>query len=74
MVSDKTKEILEGDVQDILQTCLKEVNEILNNHRDLFEYFAQELIKKGELEYDEIQAIFDKFNVKPLSGREPFRL
>ncbi len=73
MVSAKTKETLDDDVQDILQTCLKEVRDILIQHRDLFEYFAQELLKKEELEYDEIQSIFDKFNVKPLSGRVPFK-
>jgi len=70
-VSDKIKEVLEEDVQDILQTCLKEVREILQTHKELFVYFAEELLRKEELEYDEIQAIFDKFNVKPLSGRIP---
>lgn len=73
MMSQKTKETLENDVQDVLQTCLKEVREVLTNHKDLFIYFAEELYKKEELEYDEIQAIFDKFDVKPLSGRDPYR-
>ena len=61
-------------VQEILQSCLKEVTDILKQHRDLLEHFAQELLRKEELEYDEIQAIFDKFNIKPLSGRVPFRV
>ena len=69
MLSSDIKEKLEGDVQDILQSCLKDVKEILTAHQELFEYFAQELYQKEELEYDEIQAIFDKFNVKPISGR-----
>jgi cell division protease FtsH len=69
MVSIEIKEKLENDVQDILQTCLNEVREILTKHKDLLEYFAQELLKKEELEYDQIQAIFDKFNIKPLSSR-----
>ena len=64
-LSEKTRESLDNDVQDILQQCLKECFDILNTHRDLFEYFSQELIKKSELEYDEIEAIFKKFNVKP---------
>ena len=38
-------------------------------NRDLLDYFAKELIQKGELEYDEIEAIFHKFNLKPISGR-----
>jgi len=71
MVSAEIRKTLESDAQDILQGCLKEVREILSSHKDLFEAFAQELCRKEELEYDEIQAIFDKFNVKPLSRRAP---
>ncbi|MBI4309200.1 MAG: AAA family ATPase [Candidatus Omnitrophica bacterium] len=63
-ISEKTKETLDADMQDILQTCLKEVAAILTEKKDLLEYFAQELLKKGELEYDEIEAIFDKFGLK----------
>ena len=64
--SEKTKEILDNDVQDILQTCLKETTAILTKHRDVLEYFTQELLKKGDLEYDEIEAIFKKFGLKPM--------
>jgi ATP-dependent Zn protease len=66
-ISEKTKEILDDDVQSILQECLKEVAGILNTNRLLLDYFAQELLVKGELEYDEIEAIFQKFNIKPTS-------
>ena len=69
MVSNEIREVLERDVQDILQSCLKDVKEILTQHKELYEYFAKELFEKKELEYDEIQAIFDKFDVKPISGR-----
>ena len=72
-VANKIKETLEADVQDILQSCLKEVKELLHKHKDLLKYFTEELVKKEELEYDEIQAIFDKFGVVPLSGRSPIR-
>ncbi|MDP2653722.1 MAG: AAA family ATPase [Candidatus Omnitrophota bacterium] len=71
LASNKTRETLDADVQDILQTCLAEVTETLKQNNDLFEFFSQELLKKEELEYDEIQAIFDKFNVKPISRRSP---
>lgn len=64
-ISERTRQTLDEDVQAILQACLKECFDILNQHRDLFEYFAQELVNKNELEYDEIEAIFKKFNVKP---------
>jgi len=66
-ISEKTKEILDDDVQSILQECLAEVSGILNGNRPLLDYFAQELLTRGELEYDEIEAIFQKFNIKPTS-------
>jgi cell division protease FtsH len=66
-ISEKTKEILDDDVQSILQECLTDVTNILNANRKLLDYFAQELLAKGELEYDEIEAIFQKFGIKPTS-------
>ncbi len=70
-LSEKTREKLDEDVQAIMQECLKECLDTLNTHRDLLEHFAQELLKKEELEYDEIEAIFEKFGVKP-KYRPPF--
>lgn len=64
-ISERTKERLDDDVQDILVSCLKEVSDILTKHRPLLDEFAKELFNKGELEYDEIQAIFDKAGLKP---------
>lgn len=72
MISEKTKEILDNDVQDILQACLREVESILTKNREVFEYFAQALISKQELEYDEIEEIFKKFGVasaRPLPAK-----
>jgi ATP-dependent metalloprotease FtsH len=74
-LSEKMKEALDADIQDILQTCLQKTTELLTQHRDLLEYFAQDLMKKGDLEYDEVQAIFDKFQVKAAAVRpteDPF--
>lgn len=68
-LSEKTKEILNDDVQAILQECLVEVAGILTQNRQLLDYFAQELLAKGELEYDEIEAIFQKFGIKPPVSR-----
>jgi cell division protease FtsH len=69
-LSETLKEKLETDVQDILQTCLKEVKAFLSSHRDLLDHFAEKLIEKGDLEYDEIKTIFDKFGIKPASQPE----
>lgn len=65
MVSEKTKQMLDDDVQKILRMCMAEVEKILKENNELFEYFAQQLLEKGELEYDEITGIFAKFKVKP---------
>ncbi|OGX07957.1 MAG: hypothetical protein A2Z88_04780 [Omnitrophica WOR_2 bacterium GWA2_47_8] len=69
-MSEKTREILDTDTQEILQTSLKKTTELLTQHKDLLSYFAEELIKKGDLEFDEIVAIFDKFGVKPATHSE----
>jgi len=74
MLSEKTIEVLDNDVQAILKECIDDVTKILSEKRDLLEYFAQELLKKEELEYEEIQAIFDKFGLKPISGRAPMQI
>ncbi len=63
LLSEKTKEILDDDVQYILQTCIKEVEGVLKEKKEVLDYFAQELFKKEELEYDEIEAIFHKFGL-----------
>ena len=60
-ISEETKRIIDSDVQKILSSCLKDVEEILEKEKEILEYFAQELLKKGELEYDEIVEIFKKY-------------
>ncbi|MFA5090652.1 MAG: AAA family ATPase [Candidatus Omnitrophota bacterium] len=57
-LSEKTKEKLDDDVQKILQSCLEETENLLAKESALLDKFAQELIKKQELDYDEIEAIF----------------
>lgn len=65
-LSDEMKARLDNDVQDILQTCLKEVMELLKKEEPLLERLARELIAKEELNYDEIEAIFKEFGkVRP---------
>jgi cell division protease FtsH len=52
---------LDSDVQDIMQSCLKEVTEVLTREDALLERLAKELIAREELNYDEIEAIFKEF-------------
>ena len=49
---------LNNDVQQILNDSLKEVDELLRRESSLLDRFAQELLNKDELNYDEIEAIF----------------
>jgi cell division protease FtsH len=57
-LSEKIKEQLNNETQQILQECLKEVEELLKKESSLLDRFAQELLAKEELDYDEIEAIF----------------
>lgn len=59
--SGKIKEKLDEDMQKILTNCLQEVEAVLSREKELFEHFAQRLLKKEELEYDEIVEIFKKY-------------
>jgi cell division protease FtsH len=57
-ISEQTRQKLNDDAQHIIQECLKEVEEVLNKERPLLDRFAQELMQRQELDYDEIEAIF----------------
>lgn len=57
-ISEQTRQKLNEDVQQIIQDCLKEVQGVLEKEIILLDRFAQELIKRQELDYDEIETIF----------------
>lgn len=61
LMSEETKAHLDKDVQDIMQSCLKEVTELLKKEEPLLDRLAKELVVKEELNYDEIEAIFKEF-------------
>jgi cell division protease FtsH len=63
-LSERLKEQLNQETQDILQNCLKEVEELLKKESKLLDRFAQELLTKEELNYDEIEAIFQEYGIK----------
>ncbi|MBI3266986.1 MAG: AAA family ATPase [Chlamydiae bacterium] len=60
-LSEQVKHELNGDTKDILDECLKEVEELLKSEAALLDRFANELLAKEELEYDEIEAIFKEY-------------
>ncbi|MFC1658845.1 ATP-dependent metallopeptidase FtsH/Yme1/Tma family protein [Candidatus Omnitrophota bacterium] len=63
-LSEKIKEQLNQETQDILQECLKEVEELLKKESKVLDRFAEELLAKEELNYDEIEAIFQEFGLE----------
>ena len=60
-LSDRTKEKLNEETHLILNQCLRDVDGLLKREDVLLERFASELLKKEELEYDEIEAIFAEY-------------
>ena len=65
-LSEKTKETLDADMQEILQTCLRDIENIVAENWEAVEAFAAALHKKETLDYDEIEEIFSSFGLKPL--------
>ena len=61
LMSEETKAKLDNDVEDIMQSCLKDVTQLLQKEGPLLDRIAQELVAKEELNYDEIEAIFKEF-------------
>jgi ATP-dependent Zn protease len=61
LLSEDVKMRLNQDVDKILKECMAEVEMLLRKEKDIFERFAHELLQKNELDYDEIEAIFNEF-------------
>jgi len=60
-LSESLKEKLNAETNKIIKTCLKEVEDLLKKEWEIVERFVNELLKKEELEYDEIEAIFKEY-------------
>jgi len=68
-LSEKLKDQLNTETNKILNTCLKDVEELLEREWKIVERFVKDLLEKDELEYDEIENIFKEYgkthNCKP---------
>lgn len=62
-LSEDIRVALNNDTNTIMKECLEEVETTLRNNQELLNKFAQELLKREELEYDEIIAIFKEFGI-----------
>jgi cell division protease FtsH len=73
-LSDGVKEKLNNETYRILQECLNDVEGMLRREDVLLERFKDELLKRNELEYDDIEAIFTEYGrqrVLPTSASSP---
>jgi len=70
-LSEATKDKLNSETNKIVQQCYSEVNELLKKESGLLDRFVDELLKKEELEYDEIEAIFKEYGKTPLGISKP---
>lgn len=60
-LSGSVKDKLNAETHEIIQSCLKKVEDLLKQESVIFERFAKELIERLELDYDEIEAIFKEY-------------
>ena len=60
-LSEDVRVALNKDTNEIMNGCLKEVEKTLSDKRKILDRFAGELLKREELEYDEIIAIFEEY-------------
>jgi cell division protease FtsH len=60
-LSDGMKEKLNNETHRIMQECVHEVEDMLRKEDAILERFKDELLKRNELEYDDIEAIFTEF-------------
>ena len=63
-LSENIKEKLNTETYKIVQQCMTDVEGLFKKEWDLVEIFAKELLKKEELEYDEIEKIFADYRLK----------
>lgn len=66
ILSDKVKEKLHDEMHQILSQCVKEVESLLRKEDALLERFTEELLKRDELDFDEIEPIFAEYGKQRL--------
>jgi cell division protease FtsH len=60
-ISEDMKEKLNQETEKIFKQCLKDVETLLQKEKPILERLIKELLAKEELEYDEVEAIFNEF-------------
>lgn len=60
-LSETVKSELNAETNALFRSCAEEVDRLLTKERPLLDRFASELLKREELEYDDIEAIFAEY-------------
>jgi cell division protease FtsH len=60
-ISENMKEKLNEETDKIFKQCIKEVETLLIKEKPILERLISELLSKEELEYDEVETIFNEF-------------
>ena len=60
-ISETVKSELNAETNALFRSCAEEVNQLLTRERVVLDRFANELLKREELEYDDIEAIFAEY-------------
>ncbi|MCX5687356.1 MAG: AAA family ATPase [Candidatus Omnitrophica bacterium] len=61
LLSEALKERLNAETDKIIQNCIKDAEALLKKEWPIVERFVKELLEKEELEYDDIEAIFNEY-------------
>jgi len=61
LLSQELRANLDKETQEILQECLRDVEQLLERESELMEGLVEELMNKRELNYEEIEAVFKRF-------------
>jgi len=61
-VSHLIQQDLDKDAQELLEQCFQEIKTLLRGNWEIIERLATELIAKNELDYHQIEGIFNAFN------------
>jgi cell division protease FtsH len=69
-ISENVKQELNAETSKIMQQCVKDVEDLLTKERQILDRFAKELLKREELDYDEIEAIFKEYGKFTPRGTE----
>ncbi|MCX7940410.1 MAG: AAA family ATPase [Endomicrobia bacterium] len=69
-ISESLKEKLNNESLKIINYCIHEVEDFLTSNWTVTEFFAEKLLEKEELDYDEIDEIFKSFAKEKEEGYE----